>query len=379
MVHPRSRNTIDWEEVPDKPSKGIHNTGAHICSNITGAPCNNGQAQYWYSQGCFIGCDECDHKSGRRQTDLCGKGFVGKLPDYAIAVNRNSTPGFRNSKYDIYRHNPWRAPGNAPIADACGLAGGTPWSSNAPEEGQYFNTTHAHHGMKGTDLPPMDTGVVWKAGGEAEVVMAVKFNHGGGYAYRLCPAEEPLTEACFQRNHLEFVQEKQALLFRNGSRLSISDYSVFVSEGTSPEGSTWTRIPIPSGGLGPRCSCNMDNDYHPGDFKCGCKMGEQTDSCTSPGNCSSGACLPCPETAGSDCSRCANPPPLMPWGRTMFAPPCDAKCMSERPSVLDVVRVPTVKPGKYVLGFRYDCDATAQVWSNCADITIESSESQTVV
>ena len=38
--------------------------------------------------------------------------------------------------------------------------------------------------------------------------------------------------------------------------------------------------------------------------------------------------------------------------------------------VLDVVKVPAVKPGRYVLGFRYDCDATAQVWSNCADIMI---------
>ena len=58
MVHPRSRNSIDWEEVPDDPHRGIHNTGAHICSNLTGAACNNGQSQYWYSQGCFIGCDE---------------------------------------------------------------------------------------------------------------------------------------------------------------------------------------------------------------------------------------------------------------------------------------------------------------------------------
>jgi hypothetical protein len=73
----------------------------------------------------------------------------------------------------------FRAPGFAPIADACGLAGGTPWTALAPEEGQYVNTTHAHHGMKGTDLPPLDTGTVWKAGGEAEVVMAIKFNHGG--------------------------------------------------------------------------------------------------------------------------------------------------------------------------------------------------------
>ena len=38
--------------------------------------------------------------------------------------------------------------------------------------------------------------------------------------------------------------------------------------------------------------------------------------------------------------------------------------------MLDVVRVPKLPAGKYVVGFRYDCDSTAQVWSNCADITI---------
>jgi hypothetical protein len=57
-------------------------------------------------------------------------------------------------------------------------------------------------------------------------------------------------------------------------------------------------------------------------------------------------------------------------GGDMFPPPCDAECMRQQPSVLDVVKVPAVKPGRYVLGFRYDCDATAQVWSNCADIMI---------
>jgi len=365
MVTPRSRNSVDWTEVKDDPSKGIHNVWA-VCSNITGAPCNNGQSTYWYSQGCFIGCDECDHKSGRRQTDLCKSGFVGQLPDAAISVNRDAE---RNSKYDIYRHNPWRAPGFAPVADACGLAGGTPWAKMAPEEGQYVNTTHASHGMKGTALPPMDTGTVWHAGGEAEVVFAVKFNHGGGYAYRLCPAEAPLTEECFQSHHMDFVPAKQALLFKNGSRFNIADKAVFVTQGTSPVGSMWTRVPIPQRGLGPRCSCNMDVDYHPGDFSCGCKMGEQVDSCTSPGNCSSGHCEPCPETAGSDCSRCDNPP-IHPWGRSGFPLPCNEACMREQPSVLDVVRVPKVKPGRYVVGFRYDCDSTSQVWSNCADVTI---------
>ena len=56
-----------------------------------------------------------------------------------------------------------------------------------------------------------------------------------------------------------------------------------------------------------------------------------------------------------------------PWGRYAFPKPTE---LALSDSVLDVVKVPMVKPGKYVVGFRYDCDATAQVWSNCADITI---------
>ena len=40
-------------------------------------------------------------------------------------------------------------------------------------------------------------------------------------------------------------------------------------------------------------------------------------------------------------------------------------------AVRDVVKVPAhLEPGKYILGFRYDCEATAQVWSNCADIEL---------
>ena len=65
----------------------------------------------------------------------------------------NDTAVPRDSEFDIYRHNPWQAPGYAPVADPCGLAGGTPWGDAAPEEGEYLNTSYAHHGMKGTDLP----------------------------------------------------------------------------------------------------------------------------------------------------------------------------------------------------------------------------------
>lgn len=117
MVTPRSRNSIDFDEkVSHFPASGGGSNWAW-CTNMTGAGCNNGQAAYWYSQGCFIGCPSCDHQSGRRQTDLCGNGFIGMLPGYAVAVNRNVE---RNGPLDIYRHNPWRAPGYAPVADACG-------------------------------------------------------------------------------------------------------------------------------------------------------------------------------------------------------------------------------------------------------------------
>ena len=37
----------------------------------------------------------------------------------------------------------------------------------------------------------------------------------------------------------------------------------------------------------------------------------------------------------------------------------------------DRLRVPEhLAPGEYVLSFRYDCEASAQVWSSCADVTI---------
>ena len=84
MVHPRSRNSIDAFVVPPADQKGWGFKGE--CANISGGACRNGQSAFWYSQGCFIGCPECDHVSGRRQTDLCKLGFVGQLPTHAIAV-----------------------------------------------------------------------------------------------------------------------------------------------------------------------------------------------------------------------------------------------------------------------------------------------------
>ena len=177
LVEPISRNAVDREEVgcdanTDTCSSHAKGDG---CVNVThpGQPCHNGQASFWYSQGCFIGCPECDHLSGRRQTDLCGLGKKATLPDYARSVNRKAT---RFSEYDIYQHNPWSAPGSAPVADACGLAGGSPWDWNRAEAGNYVNTSNARHGMNGTSLPHRPTGTAWKIGGEAQVSWQVRNN-----------------------------------------------------------------------------------------------------------------------------------------------------------------------------------------------------------
>ena len=64
IISPRSRNSVDYLVGVNAPADWPSNRD---CTNITGGACNNGQADFWYSQGCFIGCGECDHTSGRRQ------------------------------------------------------------------------------------------------------------------------------------------------------------------------------------------------------------------------------------------------------------------------------------------------------------------------
>lgn len=333
IVQPRSRNAVDPE------------THAHVacgCSNGT-ETCNNGQACYWYNQGCFIGCDACDSLSGRAQADICGSGKNATLNDPSHrTVNRNATAG---TDLDIYKHNPWRAPGNAPVVDSCGLAGGTPWPKDVGEWGSYVTSEHATHGDHGSTHLKKNTslgGTTWTAGEEAEVIWQITANHGGGYQYRLCPADQALTEDCFRNMPLEFNQDRQAILLKNGSRIPIP--GTFVSEGTEPAHSTWAMNPIPPTCLGGGCG----KDYQ---------------------------CKPCPlpvfksNGVARDCTSCDNSE------LPSFPSACGSQCQGNEgdASVVDYLKVPgSLKPGEYVLGWRLDCEATAQVWTNCADVTVVS-------
>merc|ERR1711865_113011 len=48
--------------------------------------------------------------------------------------------------------------------------------------------------------------------------------------------------------------------------------------------------------------------------------------------------------------------------------------------IVDVVKIPVdLKPGKYVLGWRYDCEETDQIWSSCSDITVTAADVKDVI
>jgi len=345
IVLPRSRNAVDH----DASFKWHPAQAPCTCSNGTEG-CSNGQACYWYNQGCFIGCPTCDNLSGRAQYDICHMGKNATLNDPQLrTVNRRSPAG---SALDIYKHNPWRAPGNAPVSDPCGLAGGTPWTEDVSEWGEYATTTHAQHGDHGTLLPKNSSlGIAtWKIGSEVEVMWQITANHGGGYQYRMCLASSNISEACFRQTPLAFNQAKQQIVLTNGTRISIA--GSFVSEGTEPAGSTWAMNPIPPTGLG--ADEHTPDKDHP-------------------------FCKPCPLPVfdpktgiARDCTTCDNTP------EPAFPPPCS---LSDAPhgcqgneggaSVSDMVVIPsTLAPGEYILQWRLDCEATAQVWTNCADVNL---------
>ena len=155
VVVPKPRNALEgglapWKE-PLKWPIAFADTAKQTpfcpigvsASNHTSFAGVNGQACYWFSNGCSIGCPECDgvtrgpipcsHPAGckgccemepiprpcdgvrtcQRKMDTCGKGFK--------ATNCNSSTRTLNigaacgGPTDWYYFSPWRAPGSAPV------------------------------------------------------------------------------------------------------------------------------------------------------------------------------------------------------------------------------------------------------------------------
>lgn len=358
LVYPPSRNAVDRFLPAFTGGKSPKQSDSCNCGDrFKGCDAglraaSGGQPCLWFSQGCSIGCQTCTGIGSHSNVSLCNSTVEPTLPKHAWTMNLWAEPG---SMDDSYRYNPWRKPGSAPVFDACGKAGGTEPTHAGPGVAVFANNQFAKFGDLGSQvLPAAPSGTVWTAGSTAEVAWGIRYNHGGGYQYRLCPASETLTEECFQRTPLPFVRDKQQLMWNNGTRMSI--VGVFVDVGTTPAGSTWARNPIP------RIDFDDHSSGQPASFQGRCK--------TSPHWASGTACRqfdpPCPQDEGWF------PQPPRKWG-SGGAVDVEGVCSGDWTGgvIVDVVRIPVdVAPGDYVLGWRWDCEESTQVWASCADVTI---------
>ena len=171
-----------------------------------------------------------------------------------------------------------------------------------------------------------------------------------------------------QRMPLEFDRTKQQLRWSNGTRLSIP--GSWVDKGTWPAGSTWAKNPIPridwgSGGTstsGGNCrghgrGANCIN-FQVSDLSANTVV--QIDTRFLISNHQS----PCNDT-WADIHRTDN----------VGSDPDDVqgKCAGSWTdgTIVDEVLIPEgLAPGMYVVGWRWDCEETTQIWSSCADVLI---------
>ena len=368
MVTPPSRNAVDrhlpFENTQDYSCNcGCcrEGCGAVKTCNVTGqGGCEapgarahmSGQPCLWFSQGCGIGCDSCNnHTQHSMGKPLCAKEMEPTLPKAMWTMNRHANV---DPERDVFKYHPWRAPGFAPVVDVCGMAGGGPHPGGGA--GVFTKTQWAQQGDLGSHvLKPQPSGTVWAAGSSVEVGWALRANHGGGYQYRLCKASETLTEECMQRTPLAFAG-KSYLRYNDGSTGPLFE-GVDVSTGTRPTGSTWRMNPVPpivdpAWTDTPKELCNTTATGFP--LSLGCRQ------FVSPA---------CEEGQGSHGTVPWKPIPGYGRAGPEVMGPCSGNLINA--VIVDHVLIPhDLPPGDYVVGFRWDCEETAQVWSSCADVSI---------
>lgn len=393
MIIPTSRNAMDG--ALDEFQGGKSPTTACTCANQKECDMGvrkeggSGQPCLWWSQGCSIGCDYCitdprhpanngtiptheitggwphSDKAGFR-TAYCDEPGKAVLPKAYWSMNLRAIEGAVN---DSYKYNPWRAPGTAPVIDPCGQAGGKYPATPMGGDSVFYTTNFSTMGDFGSGLPPTSGHLPkWVAGSDVQVAWGMRFNHGGGYSYRICPADSKLTEECFQQTPLDFVRGAHAIMWNNGTLRPIKgtfvDHTVIGTDGKPvvPEGHVWARNPVP----------RIHTDNIGMAYVGKCTMGPPRRESWS--------------ASKEDCQQFASPCPDIDtgwWNCTdgVHQGGCDKSGNSDHwgycsgdwtlGMIADRVVVPKdLKPGKYVVGWRMDCEETAQIWSNCADVEV---------
>lgn len=287
---------------------------------------------------------------------------------------------------DWTRKHPWRSPGAAPVIHPCG----THCTSSSGDScmwgnvgGPIWGKGHENQ-VNWTDLPRPEQPTVWRRGASVEVATGIAILHSGGWSYRLCAANAELTEECFQRGALKFDTDTAKVRLVNNS---VAPFTIPVRH--TPD-RKWTRIPVPSPDLhmpapwckGPQINLRKENSSYPGGgddgayrFDC---LGTYPDQ---HGRCAKGDdwCWQGTHPAGGDeccdCSgTCVEAKEELAFPSPFAGLEPGKKLQIDNPwtfSLIETVVVPAELPaGDYVLSWRWDAEATPQVWLNCADIRL---------
>jgi len=315
-----------------------------------------------FSNGCAIGCDACDGSTAgpantfrcadgqdpdscdvvatrkpRPQAPICGpEAPMPRAPGRPMnatmcdpMLRTVNTAAQCGTWEDFYYYSPWRAPGYAPVIDSCGSAGGRHPGQGEGDMGDvYLNTTHAKVGDQGSKtLRPRPTGTKWAAGAEYEVAWTILVNHGGGYSYRLCPANSTLNEDCFNKHPVTMVGQSALRWGGVGGRTLPFD-AVTITEGTKA-GVMWRRNPVPMAWK------TKAGKWGAGSWHLTTGMGFQP---------------MCEDHGMYTCTGESGPYNL---------------------EVVDKILIPNdILAGDWVLNWRFDCEESNQVWQSCSDVAI---------
>jgi len=298
---------------------------------LTGGSCAQGQCN-WFTNNIFITGPET-------------------LPEKFRTVTNGGSP-------DVFAGSPWRSPGQAAVlGSGCGVAGGGPErfanGGNAP-----FNITQNTDGYHGLDK---QSPTIYQIGSEIEVAWAISANHGGGYHYRLCKVSDGVSEDCFQKTPLKFAGNNSYILHSDGTLVTEFPRRL-VTQGTYPEGSEWAMDPIPGCKVceDARAECGDPIDPVPQDQEGGLAKDAWNTQVTCYGLC----CGAGSSKAHGVCEA-----------GTEFYEPLSGKSGFGKDvpewSIGDKVIIPAdLEEGEYVLGWRWDCEESTQIWQNCADIIL---------
>ena len=282
------------------------------------------------------------------------------LPDYARSFNVNVSSG----EDDWSRKMPWRAPGTAPVyGSGCGAAGGGP---KAYDNGG-FPPDGYKQGEDFLNAPELPTKTVWKRGSVQEVAWATFANHGGGYSWRICKKGEGkyynASEECFQNNVLTFSGDKQWIRYTPfwqwGELRTIPDYEIPAVRVDIKGRGQWTRNPVPGCYFCNQAECMRNYSKFDDQQHCSqaCSGLNVTDRSCPPGTTQFPEALP--GLSGYYTQKC------------IPGTGCDG-LSGFNYNIVDLVNIPEdIDAGDYLLSWRWDCEQSAQIWQNCADISIE--------